>query len=392
MSFERPYEGLRVVDLSQGVAGPYCGMLLAQQGADVIKIEPSEGDWSRILGVTHGDQTAYSIPANLGKRSLVLDLKKDEARNVVDRLVGDADVFIEGFRPGVTDRLGFSYKRLRELNERLIYVSVSGFGQTGPMRERPAMDPILQAFTGYMSENKGLDGIPHRTPVILFDMATGLYAQQAVGAALYARRDHDKGRRINFSLMETAAAFTAIRLMSVCIDGPFRPASAPSGTFRTKDGWLQMIAVKNHEFQKLCKALDLGELADDPRFADITGRRAHTDYLVETVSGIFASEPTAVWQQRLTEAGVQHEAVLSYDEFVAHPQTAAVGAISWLEQTGSAKPWPVPNVPGIAPPEPGSLNATSPAIGEHSRAILAEAGYSAGEIDRLFEDGIAAGA
>ena len=206
MSFERPYQGIRVVDMSQGVAGPYCAMLLAQHGADVVKIEPKDGDWARSLGQEYGDHSAFSIAANLGKRSMVVDLKHPESRAVVDKMIAEADVFIEGFRPGVIDRLGYSYDRLKGINPSLIYVSVSGFGQAGPMRERPAMDPLLQAFTGFMSENFGGDSIPHRTPLIVFDMSTALYAQQAVAAALYAKRDHGAGRKIDLSLMESAAA------------------------------------------------------------------------------------------------------------------------------------------------------------------------------------------
>jgi len=165
MNIDRPYEGLRVIDMSQGVAGPYCAMLLAQNGADVIKIEPANGDWARHLGKTYGDHTAFSVPANMGKRSIVMNLKHGEAQAIIDKMVEQADVFLEGFRPGVIDRLGFPYERMRELNPQLIYVSISGFGQTGPMRERPAMDPVLQAFTGFMAENVGQDGLPHRTPV-----------------------------------------------------------------------------------------------------------------------------------------------------------------------------------------------------------------------------------
>jgi crotonobetainyl-CoA:carnitine CoA-transferase CaiB-like acyl-CoA transferase len=147
MSFEKPYEGLRVVDLSQGVAGPYCAMLLARYGADVIKVEPLDGDWARLLAPVYGDNTAFSVGANIGKRSIAVDLKSETGRGIVERLIPDADVFLEGFRPGVIDRLGFSYDRLAEINKSLLYVSISGFGQDGPLREKPAMDPVLQAFT-----------------------------------------------------------------------------------------------------------------------------------------------------------------------------------------------------------------------------------------------------
>ena len=386
-----PYAGIKVIDLSQGVAGPYCGMLLAQNGADVIKIEPGgDGDWARILGQIHGDHTAFSIAANLGKRSIVMDLKHQTSREIVDRMVSEANVFIEGFRPGVTDRLGYSYERLKAINPKLIYVSVSGFGQEGPMRERPAMDPMLQAFTGFMAENKGADGIPHRTPVIFFDMSTALYAQQAVASTLFAQRVQGRaeGRRIEVSLMESAAAIQAIRVMSGYREGPFKIAAAPSGTFTTEDGWLQIIVVKDQEMQKFGKALGHPEWGDDPRFATTAARRENVDLLTGMVREIFATNTTAHWQAVLSEAGLQNEAVQSYPEFVDHPQTKAMGTIAWLDAEGSSAPWPVPNIPGMPRYQPGSQLATAPTKGQHTREVLNDFGYDAEAIDQLIADGV----
>ena len=384
-----PYTGIKVVDMSQGVAGPYCGMLLAQNGADVIKIEPGgDGDWSRILGQTYGDHTAFSIAANLGKRSIVMDLKNEASREIVDKMVADADVFIEGFRPGVTDRLGYSYERLKATNPKLIYVSVSGFGQKGPMRERPAMDPMLQAFTGFMAENKGADGIPHRTPVIFFDMSTALYAQQAVAATLFAQRVQGvkTGRRIELSLMESAAAIQAIRVMSGYREGPFKIAAAPSGTFTTLDGWLQIIVVKDQEMRKFAQALGHPEWGDDPRFATNAARREHVDELTAMVREIFATNTTAHWQGVLSEFGLQNEAVQTYPAFVEHAQTKEMETIAWLTAAGSSEPWPVPNIPGLAKYEAGTARATSPTKGQHTREILTEHGYDGRTIDRLIAD------
>ena len=395
MSFEKPYEGVRVVDLSQGVAGPYCAMLLARQGADVIKVEPREGDWSRSLGPRYGDHTAYSVATNIGKRSLAVDLKHTDGKAIVDKLLPSADVFIEGFRPGVIDRLGFGWDRLRALNPKLIYVSISGFGQTGPLREKPAMDSILQAFTGFMSENTGGDGIPHRTPTVLIDMSTGLYAQQAVGAALYARlsgqsRDGASGRRINASLMEGGANLQSIRMLSAYREGSYQAGSAPGGTYRTRDGFLQIGAVKNHEFQGLCKALGLHEIAIDPRFATNTDRLAHAAFLIKAVGDVLATRTAAEWRTILTEAGLQNEVLQSYTEFVDHPHTQAVGLIGWTQQPGSDVPWATPNPPGVAPLEPGTLQAQAPRLGEHTRRILGELGYEAASIARLITGGIVA--
>lgn len=388
-----PYKGIRVVDMSQGVAGPYCGMLLAQNGADVIKIEPGgDGDWARILGTAYGDHTAFSVVANLGKRSIVMDLKHQDCQGIVDKLVAEADVFIEGFRPGVTARLGYSYERLKEINPKLIYVSISGFGQTGPMRERPAMDPMLQAFTGFMAENKGADGLPHRTPVIFFDMSTALYAQQAVASTLFAQHVHGvkQGRKIEASLMESAAAVQAVRVMSGYREGPFKTTVAPSGTFKTADGWLQVIIVRDAEMQRLAKALGHPEWLDDPRFKSNESRRENYDAITALVGDVLATNTTAHWQANLSEAKLQNEAVQDYPTFVDHPQTEAVGAIARLTQAGSDVPWAVPNIPGMPKFESGTPLAIAPTKGEHTRAIMAEYGYNETDIDRFLTDGVVA--
>ena len=303
-------------------------------------------------------------------------------------MIFDADVFIEGFRPGVMDRLGYSYDRLKDLNPGLIYVSVSGFGQAGPMRERPAMDPLLQAFTGFMSENMGADGIPHRTPLILFDMSTALYAQQAVAAALYAKRDHGKGRKIDLSLMESAAAVQAIRLMDGYREGPYHVASAPSGTFKTQDGWLQMIVVKNIEFEKLCNAVSWEALLTDPRFDSNLKRRDHAEFLIGEARTLCATNTTDHWQALLTKAGVQNEKVQSYREFAKHPQAAAVEAVAWLKQAGSDDAWPVPNVPGTPKLTQDEKHAISPTIGQHTREILADYGYDSEKLEKLTTEGV----
>jgi CoA:oxalate CoA-transferase len=389
MDFERPYEGLTVVDMSQGVAGPYCAMLLAQNGADVIKIEPAEGDWARHLGKTYGDHTAFSVPANMGKRSIALNLKHEKAQAIVDRMLEKADVFLEGFRPGVIDRLGFAYERVRAFNPGLIYVSVSGFGQTGPMRERPAMDPVLQAFTGFMAENVGADGVPHRTPVIVNDMSTALYAMQAVQSTLYARRAGGPGRKIEISLMEASANVQVVRLMDNWREGPFKIAATPSGTFRTEDGWLQVVCAKDRDWQRLCTALDWADLGEDPRYATMAQRFAAADFLVGRLRETLLSGPTAKWKPRLEEHGIQHEVVQEYPAFIEHPQPKAVGLFSWLEQAGSDAPWPVPNIPAMPRYIAGSPYAVSPTVGQHTREILSDLGYPADAIETLLREGTA---
>ncbi|MBU2963188.1 CoA transferase [Citreicella sp. C3M06] len=390
MSFERPYEGLKVVDLSQGLAGPYCAMLLAQQGADVVKVEPAGGDWARLIGGVYGDHTAYSIVANMGKRAISLNLKQPEAKEITDKMIAQADVFIEGYRPGVAERLGYGYERLAEMNPGLLYVSISGYGQSGPMRDRPAMDPMLQAFSGFVDENTGLDGISHHTPVSYFDMATGLFATQSLAGALYARRDHNRGRKIEISLMEGAAAIQAVRLLSGFRGGARKASTAPSGTFKTKDGYIQINIVRDREFATFCDLMNLPELWAEERFHTIAGRLADIDYLNDYVRGITATWDAAALSDRLSKAGLQNEVVQSYRDFVHHPQAKEIGVFSWLEQAGSDDPWPVPNIPGLPDFTVGEVLSQSPTIGQHTRQIMTELGYAAEQIDTLYAQGVVA--
>src|SRR5215510_16301774 len=350
MSYEAPFAGLKVVDLSQGVAGPYCGMRLAQHGANVIKVEPTgEGDWARTLGARYGTHSAYSIPTNLGKRSIALDLKSDAGKEVLWRLIGGADVLIEGFRPGVLDRLGFGYDAVARREPRILYLSVSGFGQTGPLAGRPAMDPVLQAFTGLMTDNKGEDGIPHRVPFVVIDMSTGLYAFQALSAALYARRDADHGRRIDVSLLQAASAMQVIRMIMVYCEGEQIKRAMPSGVFKTTDGWLQFLVIRNDSWVKFCRiVLDTPELAADPRFIDADARMGHEAALMGIVRRAIAEMPTAYWAQRLHEADIMHERLNSFREFLRQPQAEAIDLIGWLKLAEAPEAIPVPNIAGIA--------------------------------------------
>jgi crotonobetainyl-CoA:carnitine CoA-transferase CaiB-like acyl-CoA transferase len=377
MSYEQPYKGIRVVDLSQGIAGPYCAMLLAQYGADVIKIEPFEGDWARILGTVYGDHSAFSIAGNLGKRSVALDLKTEGGREIVNKLIDGADVFMEGFRPGVIQRLGFGYEEVAKRNPNLLYLSISGFSQVGPFATKPAMDPVLQAFSGFMMENKGQDGIPHRANPIIVDMSTALYSFQAVSAALYAKRDERKGRFIDASLMAAASNLQIVRMMAVYLEkGEMKAPSAPSGTFPTADGFVQIVILRDKDFVTLCECLELPDIGADPRFATREDRVTHNVYLTRVVSEALAKRPTADWTRILTEAKLQNEAVLDYFQFLKHPHVEASGLISWLNHSGMPEPIPVPNPPGTVRLTDGMATAHAPHLGEHTAEVLGELGFS----------------
>lgn len=388
MSYERPYEGLKVVDISQGIAGPYAGMLLAQYGADVIKVEPLEGDWARVLGARYGEHTAFSIAGNLGKRAIAIDLKSEDGRAILRRLLDEADIFIEGFRPGVTERLGFGYAAVAAFNPRILYVAVSGFGQGGPLAERPGMDPVLQAFTGLIDANRGVDGIPHRVPIIPLDMCTALYGFQAIAAALYARRDAAQGRYIDASLLQSGAALQIVRMMATWLEGgEMRPGLTPAGIYPTADGWIHLLILRDNQFGTLCDALEIPEIKSDPRFATNDLRHANDSALTDILHRALARRTGAEWSERLTAAGLLHERINSYAEFLRHPHVEALGAIAWLDQPGLPEPVPVPNVPGLAPLLNRTPRATSPLIGQHTAEILREIGYGERDIAALVERG-----
>jgi crotonobetainyl-CoA:carnitine CoA-transferase CaiB-like acyl-CoA transferase len=389
MGYDAPFAGLKVIDLSQGIAGPYCAMLLAQHGADVIKVENvGEGDWSRALGVRYGEHTAFSIIGNIGKRSIALDLKSDAGKQVLWRLLGGADVFFEGFRPGVIRRLGFDYETVAAREPRLLYVAISGFGQTGPLAERPAMDPVLQAYTGMMAENVGEDGIPHRVPVIVVDMSTGLYAFQALSAALYARRNEPRGRFIDVSLMQAATALQSIRLMATHLEGgPMKPGGVPGGVFKTADGWMSIIAINDRDFHSLCAAMDLSEVAGDARFIDSPARFRHEAELYAILRPAIEARTSAVWSERLTNAKLMHERLNSYAEFLEQPQVRETKLIQWLAQAGVPQPVPVPFLPGTGRLADGAARAVAPVCGQHTEAILGEHGFSHREIADLAASG-----
>ena len=386
MSYQKPYKGLKVIDFSQGVAGPYCGMLLAQHGAEVIKIEPKDGDWARNLGQEYGEHSAFSVAANLGKKSIIIDLKNKKSQSILDKIIKQSDIFIEGFRPGVITRLGYDYDRLKKINPKLIYLSISGFGQTGPMSHKPAMDPVLQAFTGFMSENKGPDDIPHRTPVIIFDMTTALYATQLISASLYARTNEKFGRKIEISLMEAAAAMQSIRLMSGYMEGPYTHASSPSGTFKTKDGWIQIIVVKNHEFIKFCNAVGWKKFINDKRFVSNAERRKHEAILSREVQKLFIKEKTDYWKNLLNDYEVQNEKVQNYKEFIESEQTKALDLISWVKQPTTGTLWPVPNIPGMPKFTNDNLLSKAPSLGQHSKEILKSLGYTDSQIENFINE------
>jgi crotonobetainyl-CoA:carnitine CoA-transferase CaiB-like acyl-CoA transferase len=381
-TLEAPYRGLRVLDFGQGVASPYCGYLLAANGADVIKVEPPEGDWSRRLGTTYGSHSALSAVYNRGKRSLSLDLKRPEATGVARKLARKADVLIEGFRPGVMTRLGLGYETLSEENPRLIYLSISGFGQEGPYSQRPCSDSVAQAFSGLVAVNLGADNIPHRVGATLSDVCTGLYAFQAVSTALFARATVGKGRWIDISLTQSTAALLGHKFAEHVLEGGTpRPLNVPAGTYRTRDGWLMVTLVTESQYRRLCSVLDRADLAEDPRFADFARRADHAETLIEELRKVFPSDTTDTWLARLHAADIIADRILNPSEWLRNEHVLAAKSAICCDTLLIGHVYAA-RTPGAIGAAEDSL-PPSPDVGQHSRAILTDIGV---DPDHLHEE------
>jgi crotonobetainyl-CoA:carnitine CoA-transferase CaiB-like acyl-CoA transferase len=396
MDYHAAFKGLKVIDLTGGVAGPSCAMMLAQHGADVIKVETPHagGDWSRILGRRYEHHSAFSLFGTMGKRSLALDLKTPEGKEVMWRLIRGADVFMEGLRPGTMQRYGFGYDAVSAKEPGILYYSISGFGQTGPLAARPAMDPVLQAFVGIVNENRGeRDEHPHRIAISLIDMFSGLLGFQAIATSLYVRREQavKKGRYIELSLMHGGAMLSVIRLIANYLErGTAQRTSMPNAVYDTADGQLNITMVRPTDWEPFCQAIDQPGLLDDPRFSTHVARGDNLDELYLVLRPLIKAKTTAWLSERLTERGIMNGRVNTYEEFLKEEQVAATGIMAWLDQPGVPEKVPMPNIPGLPAFESGSARAHAPLVGEHTRDVLTEHGYSTAEINALLDKKVVA--
>lgn len=383
-----PFEGVRVLDLSQGVAGPYCAMMLARNGADVIKLEPTgTGCWSRQLGKAVGDQTAHSLVVHRGKRGLALDLKSKAGVDIARRLADRSDVVIHNYRIGKIDRFGLDYPTLKKTNPAVVYAWITGFGTRGPNVELPATDSVMQAFTGLMSVNRDRDGIPQRINMLAIDFTTGLYAFQAVAAALYRKALRGRGALIETSLLESALVLQEAALMESYLQGgAAEPIGMPVGTFKTRDGYMSINARRQPHFERFCKLVSHEEWIADPRFADPRLRVHNGEALMALIRPIVETKTTAEWSALLAGIDILHAAVHTHHDLFRNAQVEAVGALAWIDDPTLGRV-PMARIAGQPLAESGARLSHSPGIGEHSREILGELGIAPATIDALVKEG-----
>ncbi len=391
-----PLAGVKVIELAHVMAGPCCGLMLADMGADVIKLEraPDGEDSRRFLPPDIGGESAAFLMMNRNKRGIVVDLKSTGGKRVARRLLADADVVIENYRKGTMERLGLGYESLRETNPGLIYCEISGFGRTGPYAERGGFDLIAQGMSGLMSITGEAPGRPPvKCGAPMTDITAGILGAMGVLAAYIHREKTGEGQRVDTSLFEAGIVHTywqsAIALASGVPPGPMgsaHPLNAPYQAFETADGWITLGAANQANWLKLVDLIEMPELGDDPRFADNHGRITHRVELAAALAPIIRARTSADWLARLEAAGVPAGPVLDVAEMHRDPQTLAREMVTQAPHT-KLGPVKTLGAPVKFSATPGGITRGAPLLGEHTREVLAEYGYDEAEVEALISDG-----
>ncbi len=392
-----PLEKLKVLDLTQVMAGPFCCQLLADMGADVTKVEqPGTGDQSRrSMGFRgKGDDTAAFLAVNRNKKSITLNLKEDDAREVFYKLAEEADILVENFRPGVTEKLGIGYETLKEVNPRLIYASISGFGQTGPYSMRAGYDLIAQGMSGVMSVTGEPGGPPAKCGVPIGDLSAGLFCAFGILSARAAREETGRGQHVDTSLFEGSLALSIWETAELWSTGrvpqPFGSAhrmTAPYQALETRDGYVNVGANNDRLWKRLCAAIERGELVDDERFITNDDRMENRSVLAEELEKTLKKKDTGEWMEVFNEAGFPAGPIFDYEQVFEDEHTKAREMMVEMDHPVEGK------VKGLGIPvklseTPGGIRRAAPLLGEHTEETLSKLGYSEAEISDLRERGV----
>ncbi len=392
-----PLKGCRVIELAHIMAGPVCGLMLADMGADVIKVEKAEGDDTRrfVPPKINGESAAFMM-LNRNKRGIVLDLKSEQGKQALRRLVKGADVLIENYRKGTMERLGLGYDTLAKDNPGLIFAEISGFGRTGPYADRGGFDLIAQGMSGLMSVT---GEAPGRPPVKIgppiSDITAGILGAMGIAAAYAERLKTGRGQRVDTSLFEAAITQTywqsAIALATGVSPGPMgsaHPLNAPYQAFRTADGWINIGAANQANWEKLVTLIEAEALGRDPRFATNADRMQHRHALEEALNAILRHKTTAEWLALFEKGGLPAGPVLSITEMHQDPQTLARDMVPELDHPVAGRIRTI-GLPVKFSETPGGIRRPAPLLGQHTREVLAEIGYGRDEIDAMLQSGAA---
>ncbi len=388
---KKALDGIKVIDLSRALAGPYCTMMLADMGAEVIKVEmPGTGDDSRGWGPPFVEgESAYFMSINRNKKSITLDMKGDKAIEIIMKLIKQSDVLVENFRPGAMERLGLAYQQVKAVNPRLVYCSISGFGQNGPYRMLPGFDQVLQGMGGLMSITGEAGGPPVKVGVPIADITAGMFAAYGIAIALFAREQTGSGQMVDISLLDGQVALLTYRAGSYFASGEIperigsgHPVIVPYQAFKARDVFINIAVGNDQLWGKFCKAVGLESIMNDPRFATNAQRVQNRDAVVKAVGDLIATKSGEEWLTILTDAGIPCGPIYTVDKIFSDPQVIHRQMVTELQhpKAGAIR---VTGNPVKLSDTPGEINVPPPLLGQHTQEVLEGLGYSEKDIEEL---------